>query len=177
MNIKLSDHFLPKGILPEIGSNLSVRDVFAKIFESRNDGFILTDLGEPRMYVVGSTVADALLAQATRPNAEDTGKALNELAGTSIGRWISQPQVRAYALQVTGADHPDESQLRSQVDAVFRVTDGELDLGWYLNHESILNTATGRIVWICSKNHENPDPDHGTCNFCPFPIVKCERRQ
>jgi hypothetical protein len=44
-------------------------------------------------------------------------------------------------------------------------------------HVTAMRGATERVVFLCSQSHENTTmPSDGTCNVCPFPIVKVRRR-
>jgi hypothetical protein len=57
-------------------------------------------------------------------------------------------------------------------DLVFQVVGAEGGrLGWFLNHETVLEPATRRVFFKCENGHRNPDPDHGTCYSCPAKIV------
>lgn len=41
-----------------------------------------------------------------------------------------------------------------------------------IEHKTLLNPATQRLIYVCDNGHENTDPDSWTCYTCPARIVR-----
>jgi hypothetical protein len=177
-SITSSDKFVPRGILPEIESTLPVRSVFAILAQQNIDGFILTHFGEANRYVLGATLAEAFVNQA-KSSPLGMEKAIAQLADTPVGQWLSAPSVRSFPIEERGPAPSTIEELENGPDTVFLIGARSLQSGYFMNHETVRYAATGRVVWVCgnpSGRHDNGDPDHGSCGFCPFPIDHCEVR-
>jgi hypothetical protein len=173
-----SDKFVPRGILPEIESTVPMRSVFAALSQQTKDGFILTHLGEANRYVLGATLANAFVNQA-KSSPLGMEKAIGQLADTPVGQWLSTPSVRSFPIEERSSAGTTVEELENGPDMVFLMGARSLQFGYFMNHETVRYAATGRVVWVCgnpSGRHDNDDPDHGSCGFCPFPIDHCEVR-
>jgi hypothetical protein len=173
-----SDKFVPRGILPEFESTMPVRSVFAALSQQTKDGFILTNFGEANRYVPGATLADAFVHQA-KSSPLGMEKAIAQLADTPVGQWLSSAAVRSFPIEEKSPAASTVKELENGPDMVFLIGARSMQLGYFMNHETVRYAATGRVVWVCgnpSGKHDNDDPDHGSCGFCPFPIDHSEVR-
>jgi hypothetical protein len=169
-----SEKFFSRGLLPEIEVTVPVREVFARISKETGNGFVLTQSGRPYRYVVGKSLVSSFL-QRTQPQ-EDRTDVIGRFAESRAGSWISSPDILSFPIETAERTKTTLEQLENRPDMVFEIVDAGTPLGFYLNHENVLNAATGRIVWVCKQGHDNADPDHGTCAVCPFPIDHVEVR-
>jgi hypothetical protein len=77
---------------------------------------------------------------------------------------------------VAAPDGATEGQLHAVEETVFEIREDDRHIGWYLNHETVLDATTKKTVFVCANGHPNPDSDHGTCYSCPFPIVMTDSK-
>jgi hypothetical protein len=155
-----------------IDSFTPLREVYAQLSsKDQSGGFFLTEAGRTRSYIKAGYLADEIVK-----DAKENPDRMRSLSDTPIGQIISnrtrtaQPDW-AVPINPDPVDvSNDETSLRSQSPTVFAVIESGTRTGWYLNHESVRDTVTQRTWFICKKGHRNPDPDHGTCYRCPFPI-------
>jgi len=173
-NILGSAHFVPLANLTSVDSNQRLSDVYRQLSEAPLTGsFILRESGRGEKYVKAPALATAIAS----------------FVGNDVSKWetFSEMPLAEIITRVptTGVfvdidprsveASSEEEGLRNMADRVFPVAQHGKLIGWYLNHESVLNVTTSRTVFICSRGHRNPDPDTGTCYTCPAPIVKTEQ--
>jgi hypothetical protein len=173
MSITSPDHFVASEAVPTISSEFPLRQVYSTLATRNSSGFVLTRNNIPVKYVKAGELGSVIL--------RDWGSALAEYTDMPIGDIVTQ-------LESSGAIVPvradvdasgDANLLFSPVQEVFPVTREGRNIGWFLNHEILRATATGRTVWICANPgnpHENADPDSGTCHYCPFGFARVEQR-
>jgi len=141
-------------------------EVYAQLHRRGRGGFILTGAQGRRHYVKALKFAEELMASA----ANDIGK-LREVNDTPIGDLIARVRSDAIVPVETAPIDIEEDRTRpsSERQKVFAVIEADKLVGWYLNNEAISDSLTQRITYVCPNGHRNPDGDHGTCYFCPFP--------
>lgn len=165
--LKDSTHFVSADAIPLVELSTPFREVYSRLSRDGRGGFIVSATDGSRNYVKAYELAEEAIGKA----AGDAAK-VRRLADASIGQCL---QTATGAL-VPVDDHPidvsaDDGSLRQQPERVFAVIEAGRFTGWFLNHESIRDTLTPKTVYVCAQGHENPDPDHGTCYSCPFPIT------
>ncbi len=178
ISVTASDKFVSRGVFPEIEGTTPLRAVFSTLSRQPKDGFILTQQGQPHRYVLGATLAKAFMDQAKASHLGPQG-AIAQLAEVSVGAWISTQAVSSFPIDERGFAGVTIGQLENGPDMVFSLKGPNATLGYFMNHETVRYAATGRVVWVCGNptgGHDNPDPDHGSCAFCPFPIDHSEVR-
>jgi hypothetical protein len=166
-----SSNFVSLESLPEIEGSTSVADTYRRLGKAQRGAFSYSENG--MHYIVK---ADDLATQLFE--AQDIST-LRERAAWSIRdamRRVKIPVQVAVAERRLSADEDPQTFLQQSSEQAFWVTDGDRRLGWLLTKDALLHTATKRLVYICANNHENPDPDHGTCYKCPAKIVRNELR-
>lgn len=167
-SLKRSWKYLAQEKLPQIDSGTTFMQTYSQLSRTGCSGFLLTDKGQLRGYVKAHVLADAVLKQSN-----GDAQRLREYSAEQIGAVVD----KVGASLVSVAPIPrgaTEATLEKMGETVFQVIDLDGSTGWYLNHETIRDTATRKTVFICSNGHRNPDSDHGTCYSCPFPIVRTE---
>jgi hypothetical protein len=163
--IKSSWKYLAQEKLPRIDSSTPFKDVYSQLDRSGSSGFLLTNRGEIQAYIKAHQLAATIVQQA-QSDADLQRTYSTESIGNLIDRF---PGSRVPVAPVPpGAD---EAALHQAGETVFEISEDDRAIGWYLNHETVRDTATKKTVFICQVGHRNPDSDHGTCYSCPFPIV------
>jgi hypothetical protein len=168
-SLRSSFKFVSAETLPQIESTTTFQEAYSQLSRRKFGGFILSEKGVPRSYVKGLELAEKIIAQASGNH-----QRLRIYCSQPIGLLIAELAANEALVPVVDAQTSNESELQDRADTVFRVVDGSGFVGWYLNHEGVLETATRKTVFICQQGHRNADPDHGTCYSCPFPIVRTE---
>jgi hypothetical protein len=169
-SLKASWRFLAQEKLPRIDAGTTFKDTYSQLNRSGTSAFLLSDGGKVRGYVKGDELA-AVVVQRAGGNAQQ----LREYSAKQIGEVITQfatPLVPVVPAPV-GAT---EGQLHAIAETVFEIREDDIQIGWYLNHETVLDATTKKTVFICTNGHVNPDSDHGTCYSCPFPIVMTDSK-
>jgi hypothetical protein len=164
-SLKSSWRFVAQEKLPRIDAGTTFKETYSQLTRSGGSGFLLSDSGKVRGYVKGDELAAVVVQQA-----QGDAQQLREYSAKQIGDVITQfaaPLVPVAPIPA-GAT---EGQLHAIEETVFEILEDERQIGWYLNHETVLDATTKKTVFICTNGHVNPDPDHGTCYSCPFPIV------
>lgn len=174
--LKNSFHFVSLTGIPQIEASTPFHEVYAQLSNSKRGGFILTEGGWPKNYVKAYKLAENIVNK-NKNNVEE----MKKISNIPIGQLLSMNrELSGEVIVPIGRDSVDisseETTLQNQSDTVFRVSESGEFIGWYLNHETVLNTHTEKTVFFCEKGHENTDPDHGTCYRCPFPIVGTKKR-
>lgn len=184
-----STHFFPEDQILQIDGMTSFREVYKLLHQQGQGAFFLTEDDEVRSLVRAYLLAEAVVDDAVkRVNSipgrtpEGRNEALRdemkmisdrpiELVVRDTSKWA--PVVVVPIDQTPIGLNEDENKLWSREDRVFEVRDEEERIGWYLNHESVADTTTEKIIYRCTNPndpHNNTDTDHGTCYQCPFPI-------
>jgi len=169
-SLKSSWRFVSQDKLPRIDAGTNFKDAYSQLNRSGGSGFVLSAMGEVRGYVKGDQFAAAVVTQAN-----GDAQQLREYSTKQIGELITQFAVDLVPV-VPAPDGATEAQLHAVKETVFEVREDDLHIGWYLNHETVLDATTKKTVFVCTKGHENPDSDRGTCYSCPFPIIKTESK-
>jgi hypothetical protein len=185
-DLRQNPHFVRRGELPEINAATPVRQVYAHLSSAGRSGFFLEEGGEVTAYVRAHDLATALFPDA--PGGAAIGRAA--LTSQPIGEVLREVPGFSVPVEVRLVLPDAELEpLQDRDDAVFPVMAPTAGLaarghgfaheapagaelvveGWLLNHETLMATSTRKTVWKCINDHENPDPDHGTCYRCPFP--------
>lgn len=164
-NLKESWHFVPAQRIPRIEGSTPFRKVYTQLYGGGCGGFLLTEEGRVTGYVKGYE-----LAQDAITSARGDADRLREITGMPIRRAVielNQAKSLIPVPTVTIDWTSEEGQLRGQPETVFNVTAANDTIGWYLNHETVRETATKKTIFLCTRGHKNTDPDHGTCSYCP----------
>lgn len=171
--LRNSWHFAEASTIPVMDATTPVRSVFAKLHRAGAAGFVLAEGPVPQYYVKGLVLAQSI-TEAGRARVQGiealADAAVGELVTGSIGL-PARVRIGQRPVDVATA----ETELRVPDERVFEVVVGGRRVGWYLNHESIRLTTTGKIWWKCTNGHLNPDPDRGSCYQCPGKIVGPEQ--
>ena len=154
--------------LPRLDTATTFREVYSQLNRSGCSGFILSAKGEVEGYVKASELAEQVVQKAN-----GDAQTLRTYSNEPIGKIVSEFKTMLVPVQLAATD-ATESVLQNTGDTVFRIFETDGTAGWYLNHEGVLATATKKTVFICTNGHRNPDPDHGTCYRCPFPIIRTD---
>ncbi len=166
-------HYVPGAEMLQVEISTPYHEVQRLTSERQQGGFVVTDHGRPRWYVKAAPLAEVLVSKAA-----GMAGGLERVSILPVGEVLelSVSQSAAPMLPVdTAVDMgADPSPLQNQDDAVFLVTRKGKPVGFFLNHETLRETLTHRVWFLCTNHHRNPDPDHGTCYHCPFPIVGTE---
>ncbi|MDX2169453.1 MAG: hypothetical protein SF182_20460 [Deltaproteobacteria bacterium] len=166
-NLIDSLHFVPLDAIPDVTSGTSVGDALRTLAERNVDGALLVERGAAIGLVKGSDLAEAIRAAR---------------AGVEIDDWSVLKRPVPDVLRAAGKvlvpvlpvpqDATADTLNRIGDEIVFQVTLEGQRVGWFLNHESLLaGVFTPPPVYKCSNGHENKDPDHGFCSFCPAKLV------
>ena len=170
-SLKSSWRFVSQEKLPRIDASTTFKDTYSQLSRSGGSGFVLSDMGEVRGYVKGDQLAAAVVRKAN-----GDAQQLRDYSAKHIGDVITQfafPLVPVLPVP-QGAT---EEQLHKVVkETVYEIREDDRHIGWYLNHETVLDATTKKTVFVCTKGHPNPDSDHGTCYKCPFPIVMTDSK-
>jgi hypothetical protein len=170
-NLEISPNFIPKRQLPQIEARTTYREACQVLFDRGVSDFVLLEGGRPSSFVMGKNLAEVAVDKAAGDS-----NVLDGYLQMEVGRLIRQVGQFGQSIAIPiGNVEPDTegAPLRVEGASILAVRSAEQDLGWYLG-ESILPNLTRRIVYICQLNHRNYDPDHGTCGFCPYPIVSTD---
>ena len=166
-SLKNSWKYLTQEKLPRIDTGTIFKEAYAQLNRSGSSGFLLVDKGDLRGWIKADRLAQAIVKEA-----KGDAERLRELSAEPIGKVVER---LAPTVLVTVTDAPPnatEVMLDDVVEeTVFRIAEADGTTGWYLNHETVREAATKPTVFVCQVGHRNPDPDHGTCYSCPFPIV------
>lgn len=165
-------HFYPVSFIAQYNERVSVREVFADLSQrERGGGFLFLEGDRPVFYVKSRPLANNLL---TRANGDVS--VLRSLLEEPLGRVIQRLQMGEELFHVAAtpvAPDADLLPLQSRPEhVVFPVADQAGQIGWFINHEGLSDTVTDRPVFLCINGHENIDPDHGSCSYCPGTITQ-----
>jgi hypothetical protein len=156
--------------LPRIDAGTTFKDTYSQLNRSGCSGFLLSDTGEVRGYCKGDELAAVVVKQA-----HGDAQKLREYSTARIGEVITRFGASLVPVVPTPAG-ASEAELHAAGETVFDVIEDDRHIGWYLNHETVLDATTKKTVFICTNGHPNPDSDHGTCYSCPFPIVMTDTK-
>lgn len=164
-SLKNSWKYLSQEKVPRIDTATTFKEVYTQLHRTGSSGFLLSNRGEIQGYIKAHELASTVVQQA-----QGDAKLLRDYSAEPIGKLIDQFPASRVPVAPTppGAD---ETVLYRSGETVFEISEDDRTIGWYLNHETVRDTATKKTVFICQMGHENPDSDHGTCYRCPFPIV------
>lgn len=169
-SLKSSWRFIAMEKLPRIDAGTTFKDTYSQLNRSGCSGFLLSDTGQVRGYCKGDELASVVVKEAN-----GNAQKLREYSAEQIGKVITR--MGAYLVPVVLAPAgATDLELHSAEETVFEVVEDDRSIGWYLNHETVLDATTKKTVFICTNGHANPDSDHGTCYSCPFPIVMTDTK-
>lgn len=169
-------HLVREAEIPTFSGEIPLREVYKVLANEGGSSFIWTEPSGNHSLVKGQLLADYAL-QAIRGRSEEDRE-------TAVAQLLEQPFKAFYSTFVTtNAIVPVETEplqaearLPNRVDGerVYEVLEEGKRFGWHLNHETLRELATRRIIYVCAANHRNTDPDHGKCGRCPRRIVRTE---
>jgi len=166
-----SGHFVAWQQMPTFDAGTPVLDVYRALADAHRSGFVMKD-GDRRLFVNGGILVDEAIESSA-----DLMR-LATIGGEGIGALCRRVGLRSAVIPVeleAIAAGIDISPLQNTAeDRVYLVSDSSTLIGYFINHETLLDPATKRIQFICENDHSNPDPDHGTCYQCPGRIVRTE---
>lgn len=165
-SLKNSWKFLESERLPRIDSKTTFEQVYSQLNRSNCSGFLLSVLGEVRGYVKADELAQKVVNQA-----HGDSQVLRTYSNAPIGELLIDFATPLIPVRTVSTAAIEAALDETKEDMVFRVTEDEGTVGWYLNHNTVREAATKKTVFLCANGHRNPDADHGTCYHCPFPIV------
>lgn len=168
-DLKQSGHFISRADLVVVEPEQTLQEVYHTLSQAqRGGGFVLGQPGDKAKYVRADRFAKAVqgavgnnLQEWERFSATPVGDLINRFPSVDILVDVDENRVETSV---------EESPLQNRSDRVFAVVEEGRFVGWYLNHETVHDASTSRTVFVCSRGHSNPDPDHGTCYSCPSPI-------
>jgi hypothetical protein len=164
-SLRNSWKYLAQERLPQMDAATIFREVYSQLNRSGCSGFLVSAQGEVQGYVKADELAKKVVEQAS-----GIPQTLRVYCSQPVGEVITEFAMPLVPV-LPAATGATESVLQETGDTVFRIAEANVTVGWYLNHEGVREAATKKTVFICTNNHRNPDPDHGTCYRCPFPIV------
>jgi CBS domain-containing protein len=183
-SLKDPNHFYgPRRIITAEGST-PLYKVYQLLDARDTGGLVLTEDGRPTQYVKTSLLASEVVKHAMVGiegvgvvSDDDIVERMRQLSDSHISDVIEV--IGAHDTVVPIDSQPVHSQtnpssLKEQPDRVFRVMDGDVLVGWYLNRKTVAETVTRKVWFVCRNGHKNADPDHGTCYRCPFPVIQVE---
>ena len=168
-DLKQSSHFVPRADLVVVEPEQTLREVYHALSQANRGGaFVIRQPGHKEKYVRADKLAKAVegavgrnLQEWERFSASPVGELISRFPSANILVDVDENRVETSA---------EELGLQNRSDRVFAVAEEGRFVGWYLNHETVHDASTSRTVFVCSRGHSNPDPDHGTCYSCPSPI-------
>lgn len=164
-NLYNPDHFLPQNEILVVSGTHSLRDVYAKL-PTGSSGVVITDQGAPRYYLKAAEFIQNLSASFVNGRMPP---GLFDTQISQVANLIPDMPSALVPIETTSAAAWSDSLLGGQADRVYYISDGQ-PKGFVFNREFLRATATRKIVYRCQNGHENSDPDHGTCYFCPMPV-------
>jgi hypothetical protein len=166
-------HFVPRAEVLQVDISSPYQEVQRLAGERSQGGFVVTKSGSPWCYVIAKHLAEFVVSRG-RGRQEELGR----LSMLSIGELLKLVSSSSPAPMLSFGPPVDvaanAAPLQNQADAVFLVLENGAPVGFFLNHETVRETLTERVWFICQKGHRNLDSDHGTCYECPFPIDRTE---
>lgn len=178
-DLSTSDHFMAFDALPVFDDNVPVHQLYADLHRRGSSGCIVASRDGVRRYLRGRDLAKVLVERGRGTGGGESRRSadperLGAASTAAIGQILTLEWARPAVVTVP-LDPVDVraalEPLQSRPDTVFAVTVQGREIGWLLNHETVMESATGRTVFICENGHENPDSDHGTCYHCPGGFV------
>lgn len=167
-------HYIAAADVTQVDTTTRLVDVF-EVLAKRPNSTIIVHRGEkPAYYVDGRALARDVV-EAAKEHKDLYGARIAEVlpGGTrskalkqvipvsSVVADVRDTRMGAIVLGSASADR-----------GIYRVTMGEVTEGFLFSHESFKSDAmTPPAKFICTRGHENPDPDHGRCRHCPGKIV------
>jgi hypothetical protein len=187
MPLRNSYHFVDANELPRVEGSTTFAQAYEQLATETNGGGFIMKTYHRDVYVKAAALAGDILRRAIvevlldRPLSADeqemvrlkmeqiTNKPIAELVDQAIREAAVVAVHHEPILLTVAAD-----ELGDQYDRVFDVQEDGQTVGWHLNHETVRDTTTQKTIFVCGNPtpHKNTSPDHGTCNYCPWPIVK-----
>lgn len=161
-DLKKTGHFIPLEMMPEVDGGEKFNEVLDMLETMKTSGFVLTIDNKPKYYVKGVVLASRL---------DD----LYSGEVTSLNQRVIElitdvPDAFMRIMQVPPATESVE-ELQRREDTVF-----EVDGGWLLNHEGVVETRTQTVGYYCT-NKVDPGAPHKTfnanlrnCRICSYRI-------
>jgi hypothetical protein len=172
-------HIIQLDKIPLIDDTTSFSETYKQLANAKMSGYILRSGQQYRAYVKGFDFAREVIAYGQLENQN-----LKQLVMKSISQLLEIPGLRndlGSTLISIESDmkkvDTDLSVLQQQPDRVFQLEQGGKQIGWVLNHETLMITLTPRTVFYCknpTQSHPNYDPDGGTCYKCPFELKEAK---
>jgi hypothetical protein len=163
------EHFVSIQDMPSFDGSTPVLDVYKRLAEAKRGGFILKE-GKEQLFVKAGDLAEETMI--------DSPSDVRNVVADTIGNLCKRAGVGGAIIRVESDPVPDGSDptllQREHDDKVYAVIRGGRSIGYFLNHESLLNPATKPPRYVCANGHKNRDPDHGYCYQCPEEIVGIE---
>lgn len=164
-----SPHFISLLQMPTFDAGTPVLKVTQELARRNRGGFVI-DEGERKVFIKGAALLEGLIRGPRISLREMTTQ-----TDMTIGRLCSMSEVQDAVIPVeeqpVGSNADAFSLQKITVDKVYVVRDDSGLIGYFLNHETVVDPATKRIVYICGNGHRNADPDHGSCYTCAAKIV------
>jgi hypothetical protein len=165
--VRRSIHFVPLGKVPVVDDVVPLAKAFAEISGAGTGGFILRHRAEPRLYVLAGELARHVESSFGE-------QAWSRVGAMPVAQVVEQayntPAVVPVAPQPVDAE-ADVAPYRARPATVFVVVEFGQQVGWLFNHEPLAGSvSTPPPRFRCSRGHDNPDPDNGTCYRCPAPV-------
>jgi len=176
------EHFVSLEDLPQFDGRTVFRKVFSELNRRGRSGFVVASANGVTRYVKGMELAEAAVKLAGSkhdqflPNAR--ADALRQVSDTAVGQVLDMEWAKSSVLVIPATpvdSSADAAPLQNAADAVFAIVQLQRPVGWFLNHEVVMQTSTGKPVFVCENGHDNPDSDHGSCYYCPGDIVSVKR--
>ena len=166
-NIRDSRQFVEASQIRQISEQRSITKVFQSLQEANAGGLIIEAAGKlGAHYVDGKALADAIVSLTNARGAD-------WLRSQSISNIIHEPEIGKAIVKVDeSALRGDETLVGLQHGPISPVREENRTIGWYFSDEQLIKSfKTNPPKFLCKNNHENPDPDHGTCYQCPAEII------
>lgn len=148
-----------------------IPEVFRQLSQREAGGFVVLRAGRPRHYLKARDLAGVVAARASQ-------KGWASVASETLLDLMQSPQVSLEMVMVAGeyvSPETDTVSVDVAAEAVIPVGELSRQAGWFFTQEVLKRTvATRPPQFVCKNGHKNPDPDKGTCYYCPAPIVGVE---
>ncbi len=170
MSLRESARFVGPDVLPAFTHSTSVTKIYADLTRARVGSFFLHSPSGELDLIRGDELARAV---------GDLGgpSAWEQMAKLNVGEVLRRVNPDKVKVPVAADDLEEtasEESLANRPAAVFRVLRAGRLAGYFLSRAVVSGLGPRRVVFICRRNHRNPDPDGGHCYQCPSPIVRTE---
>lgn len=163
MDREFEEHFVPGERIPKVPESISLMELYEVLDRADARGFVLMEDGKAAAYIDSVDLGRRAL-EVEFPFTYTVGQAVARLSPESFP--IAKESV---------TDDEEWRSVRRFGGMAFRV-DLPGRKGWFLNHERVMQTSTGKPVFVCANGHENSSPDHGRCSVCPAKLLSVVAR-